>query len=429
MQVLHLGVTDTKGGAARAAHRLHTGLRRIGLDSRVLVAERTESDPNIMSFSQSRLAPLWRRLRHRQLSLMHWRYLLSRPAGYGPFTGPYSRSGVALVKQIPGTDILNLHRIADLLDYQTLFSSVVAHTPVVWTHHDMNAFTGGCAYNRGCDGFESSCGSCPQLGSDNPHDLSHRNWKRKAAIYGDIPRPQLHIVTPSNWMAGEVGRSSLMSGFPVSVIPNSIDTQIFAPQDRGQSRRRLGIPHEARVVLFLAASVAVMRKGFALLAQALANLNGVDDLFLISIGKGRPAIDSVVPSLHLGSISNDQRLAEVYSAADLFAIPSLQDNLPNTIMESLACGTPVVGFAVGGIPEMVRPGETGLLAPPFDVAALRSGIIQLLQDSEGQAALRARCRSVALNEYSLEIQAQRYAALYEGILESTRNTARDGVRS
>lgn len=419
MRITHINVTDIKGGAARAAYRLHAGLRQIGHNSHMLVAERASPDPHVMAFSQSRLAPLLRRLRYRQLSPRYWRYFLSRPAGYGPFTGPDSRPGIALVSQLPGSDILNLHRIADLLDYQTLFSSVAAHTPVVWTQHDMNAFTGGCAYDRGCDGFERSCGVCPQLGSDSPRDLSHRNWKRKEASYRSIPRGRLQIVTPSHWMAGEVARSSLMGSFPVSVIPYGLDTQAFAPQDRPQSRSKLGIPQEARVVLFLAASVAVKRKGFSLLAEALANLIDTDNLFLLSIGSGTPTIDAAIPHLHLGSTSDDEHLAEVYSLADLFAIPSLQDNLPNTVMEALACGTPVVGFAVGGIPEMVRTGVTGLVVPPLDVRALRSGIIHLLQNTEGQAAMRARCRHFAVSEYSLEIQAERYAALYEKLMQSS----------
>jgi glycosyltransferase involved in cell wall biosynthesis len=423
LRTTHVNVTDTKGGAARAAYRLHNGLRQTGYDSRMLVAERASPDTYVTAFSQSLLAPLLRRLRYRQLSPRYWRYFLSRPAGYGPFTGPDSRSGVALVSQIPDSDVLNLHRIADLLDYQTVFSSVTAHTPVIWTQHDMNAFTGGCAYSRGCNGFERSCGACPQLGSSDPTDSSNQNWKRKEAIYRSIPRGRLQIVTPSRWMAGEVKRSSLMGGFPVSVIPNSLDTQVFAPQDRVRSRNKLGIPYEARVVLFSAASVGAKRKGFSLLAEALANLNGADSLFLLSIGSGRPAIDSAVPHLHLGLTSDDGHLAEVYSSADLFAIPSLQDNLPNTVMEALACGTPVVGFAVGGIPEMVRTGVTGLVVLPLDVRALRSGIIRILLDTEGRAAMRARCRHFAVSEYSLEIQAQRYAALYEELVQAAKKSA------
>ena len=337
MQILHLSISDVRGGAARAAHRLHTGLRQIRHDSRMLVAEKASRDPNVMAFSQSCISPLWRRLRYRQLTPKHWRYILSRPEGYGPFTSPDSRQSMALIRDVPEADILNLHRIADLLDHLRFLSTVTDRAPVICTQHDMNAFTGGCAYNRGCDDFERSCGACPQLGSDNPQDLSHQYWITRDAVYRSIPRGWLHIVTPSTWMAGEVAGSSLMSSFPVSVIPYSLDTQRLAPQDRPLARNKLGIPQEARAVLFLAASVAIKRKGFALLAEALDDLSSVDNLLPISIGKGKPAVELSVPHLHLGSISDDQRLAEVYSSTDVFAIPSLQDNLPNTVMESPTC--------------------------------------------------------------------------------------------
>jgi glycosyltransferase involved in cell wall biosynthesis len=412
-----MSVTDIKGGAARAAYRLHVGLRQIGHDSRMLVAEQASTDPNVTTFSQSRLAPLLRRLRFRQLSIRHWPYLLSRPAGYGPFTGPVSPRGRSLVKQLPDRDVLNLHRIADLLDYQVFFSSVPSRTPVVWTQHDMNALTGGCAFSRGCARFEQSCGACPQLGSGNPHDLSHHNWRRKAAIYDSIPVGRLHIVAPSRWMAGEVAHSSLTSNLPVSVIPYGLDVQAFAPQDRNHARSKLGIPPQARVVLFVAASLTARRKGFSFLAEALAHLPDIDNLFLLSIGGGKPALEAAIPHFHLGSIADDRLLAEVYSAADVFAIPSLQDNLPNTVMEALACGTPAVGFAVGGIPEMVRDGITGFTAPSEDVAALRSAILRVLQDADGQDTVRARCREIAVAEYSLEVQARRYATLYEELPE------------
>jgi glycosyltransferase involved in cell wall biosynthesis len=383
----------------------------------MLVAEQASSDPNVATFSQSRLAPLLRRLRFRQLSIRHWRHMLSRPAGYGPFTGPVSRRGRALVKQLPVRDVVNLHRIADLFDYEAFFSAVPTRTPVVWTQHDMNALTGGCAFNRGCARFEQSCGACPQLGSGNPHDLSYHNWRRRSAVYASVPMGRLHVVAPSRWMAGEVARSSLTNNLPVSVIPYGLDVQAFAPQDQNHARSKLGIPPQARVVLFVAASLTARRKGFSFLAEALAHLPDIDNLFLLSIGGGKPALEVTIPHLHLGSIADDRLLTEVYSAAGVFAIPSLQDNLPNTVMEALACGTPVVGFAVGGIPEMVRDGITGFTAPSEDVATLRSAILRVLQDVDGQDAMRARCREIAVAEYTLEIQARRYATLYEELLD------------
>jgi glycosyltransferase involved in cell wall biosynthesis len=140
------------------------------------------------------------------------------------------------------------------------------------------------------------------------------------------------------------------------------------------------------------------------------------NLYLVSLGKIVPSLQVDVPHLHLGHISNDRLLSLVYSAADVYAIPSIQDNFPNTVLESLSCGTPVVGFDVGGIPDMVRPGITGLLAKSGDVDALRYEIVNLLQDSAKRAEMSTNCRSIAVKEYAIEIQTKRYVELYREIL-------------
>jgi glycosyltransferase involved in cell wall biosynthesis len=231
-------------------------------------------------------------------------------------------------------------------------------------------------------------------------------------------------------MATQAEQSSLLSGMRVSVIPNSLDTDLFSPQDRQASRKELGIPHDAEVVLFSAASVVDRRKGFQFLAQALATLDDPHGkLLLVSLGKGRPKITTPVPHLHLGRITDDSHLAQAYSAADLFAIPSLQDNLPNTVLESMACGTPVVGFAVGGIPEMVRPGVTGLLATPQDANSLGSVISELVAQPDLRAQMRVNCRRIAEHEYALEVQARRYGELYQELTAATGGPPRSASRS
>ena len=428
MRITHINVTDTKGGAARAAHRLHTGLRRLGYQSQMLVAERSSGDPSVLAFSTSPLDPVLRRLRHRQLTLRYWRYWRTRPKGYDPFTGPSSPSGVSLVEEIPPHEIINLHRIADLLDYRAFFQGLQAHTSVVWTQHDMNAFTGGCAYAYDCTGLHNTCGRCPQLGSDDPDDLSNASWRLKKAIYDRLGTNRMHIVTPSRWMASQAEQSSLLSGIRISAIPNSLDTDLFSPQDRQEARRELGIPRDAQVVLFSAASVVDRRKGFQFLAQALAALDDPQEKrLLVSLGKGRPELATPVPHLHLGRIGDDRQLARAYSAADLFAIPSLQDNLPNTVLESMACGTPVVGFAVGGIPEMVRPGVTGLLARPEDASSLGAAITELLVQPDLRAQMRLNCRRIAEQEYALEVQAGRYGELYQELAAAKSGPRRSAL--
>lgn len=418
MNVLHINTFDQSGGAARAARRLHMGLRRLGHHSSIFVSRRSSNDSTVTAFAPPMDLPsrLGRRMRRGRINRDFARYRASRPAGYEPFRDDRTQHGAGPLSQLPSCDVINVHWIAGFVDYPSFFSQVPKHTPIVWTLHDMNPFTGGCHYDDGCGGFTDRCGACPQLGSNDSDDLSRQIWQRKHRIFDQIDSSRLHIVTPSGWLAAEAERSTLLEHFPISVIPNGLDTHAFSPRDRYIARAALDLPQAADVVLFVAHSLSNRRKGFALLTQALTALADWPNLFLVSVGRGKPAIDSSIPCLHLGHLGNDRLLSLVYSAADLFVIASIQDNLPNTVLESLACGTPVVGFAVGGIPEVVRPGITGLLATPQDVAGVRAAIVELIEDPAERAKMSANCRRVAVEEYGLELQARRYVELYETTL-------------
>jgi glycosyltransferase involved in cell wall biosynthesis len=218
-------------------------------------------------------------------------------------------------------------------------------------------------------------------------------------------------------MAKMVSRSPLLGKFPVTIVPNGIDTEVFAPRNTQAARSALGIPQGCTVVLFAAEAVGVRRKGFALLLRALNELRSSKNLLFVSIGRGVPEIESTIPHLHLGHIDDDHQLALIYSAADVYVIPSLQDNQPNTALEAMACGTPVVGFNVGGIPDMVRPETTGLLAPVGDVVRLRAAIVELLRCPEKRAAMATACRRIVMEEYTLAKQVERYVELYESALQ------------
>ena len=348
-------------------------------------------------------------------------YRESRPHGYEPFNPDESPYGAAPFEQLPQCDVLNLHWVARFIDVAELVAWMPAEVPVVWTLHDMHLLTGGCHYNDGCRRFESGCGACPQLGSTDANDLSARTWTSKRDALADLRPGSMEIVTPSRWLATEVRKSGVIpEGFGVRVIPYGLDTEGFAPVDRAHWRRRFDVPDNARVVLFVAQSVENRRKGFGLLAEALGSLEDVDGLFLVSVGKGEPAIEGAIPSRHLGEIRSDEEMAGVYGLADVFCVPSVQDNLPATVLESLACGTPVAGFAVGGIPDMVRPSETGELAEESSGEALAAAIRRVLEN--GSSSLRDRCRATAVREYALDVQAARYQALYEELLAARVST-------
>jgi glycosyltransferase involved in cell wall biosynthesis len=322
------------------------------------------------------------------------------------------------MRDLPDADVYHLHWVGNclhhhaFLDYAVFFARVPQGTPVVWTLHDMNAFTGGCHYDLGCGGYTHGCGRCPQLGSDAEDDLSRRIWEEKRGVFSRVDPSRLRFVSPSRWLAEAFRISVPGRRFPVSVIPAGLDTGDFAPRDRAACRDILGLPRDGGVVLFLADEMDNLRKGFDLMVAAIRALPAGAPVTVLSVGRNRPDVQIRVPWVHAGPVDDERQLSAVYSAADLFVIPSRQDNLPNTVMESMACGTPVVGHNVGGIPEMVRHGETGLHVPPGDAAAMAGAIASLLGDPPRLAAMSANCRRLVMEEYPLALHARRYLGIY-----------------
>jgi glycosyltransferase involved in cell wall biosynthesis len=425
MKIVHLAKSDSQGGAARAAYRLHEGLQSVGQESLMLVESKTGDDPNVIAAHRPMdlISRLRRGVRDYHIAKNFRRYRNSRPVGYESFSDDRSEYSSTLLSQIPTCDVINLHWVPGLLPYNTFFARVAKSTPVVWTLHDMNPFTGGCHYSLGCGRYLDRCGACPQLGSTDDTDLSHQIWRRKEQIFSRVPPSHLRIVTPSKWLAGELNRSSILGRFPVTVIPYGLNVRDFAPQSRRSVRDLLGIPQDAKVVLFLAELTDSRRKGFTLLAQALAATSGqVQNLTLVSLGQNKPTLQLGIPWLHLGPLNNDRFLSAVYSAADLFVICSLEDNLPNTVIEAMACGVPTVGVAVGGIPDMIRDGVNGLTVPA-DPMALSTAICDLLNGTQKREAMSTMCRRIAVEEYSLKRQAQQYCEVYRSLVEGATSSA------
>ncbi len=426
MTVLHLSTNDGGGGAARAAHRLHTGLRRLGHESTLLVLKRTGDDPSVrkMTWSDDWRVRLRRSRRRRQVDRDFAAYR-PLPKAFEWYSDDRSEAGYDLVRQLPACDVVNLHWVGGFVDHELFWPHLPPGVPVVWRMADMAPLTGGCHYDLGCGKFAARCGACPVLGSTVEHDLSRAVWQRRHAAMAGVADDRLHLVGTSRWIAAESRRSSLLSRFPVTVIPNGLDATDFAPRDKGFARDTLGVPREAKVVLFVADTSDMVRKGFEYVVKALGGLTDRPDLFLLSVGFGKPAIPSTLRHRSVGRVSNDRMLSLVYSAADVFVIPSLQESFGQTVTESMACGTPVVGFDTGGIPDMVRPGVTGYLAKVGDADALRAELLRVLDLPPDQyAAMSATCRRVAVEEYTLDLQARRYAELYASLVaKSGRETS------
>jgi glycosyltransferase involved in cell wall biosynthesis len=289
--------------------------------------------------------------------------------------------------------------------------------PLVWRLSDMWAFTGHCSYAYECERWRTGCGACPHL-DVHPglrRDTTALLWRAKRALYA---RSRFTVVAPSRWMERLARESPLLGRFPVHRIPNGVDLDVFRPRPAREARGALGIQADGPVLLLGAYEP---RKGQGVMAAALAALadaGGAADVTLLTVGARVPDVPRGLAHHHLGEVKDDRRLALVYAAADAFVFPTLAENLPNMVLESLACGVPVVSFDVGGVGDAVRPGETGFLARPADARDLAAGMRHVL-DAPTRARLAARCRQVAEQEYSLALQARRFLDLHRALLAAT----------
>lgn len=417
MKVLQLNKSDIQGGAARAAYRLHTGLKKIGVDSKVLVDDKISDDPNVY-VPAGKIGKLWRIIRpsidRAPLRFYDWQKT--------PFHLAWIGKNMTKDKLIGEADVINLHWITGgFLSIKNISKLARLNKPIVWTLHDMWAFTGGCHYSEDCDKYVDQCGSCTQLNSTRKNDITRRIWKKKKRVYRDL---NLTVVTPSKWLAECAKKSSLLSDFNIETIPNALDTGIFKPVDKLLARDVLNLPKNKKIILFGAMGATTNKlKGFKYLKKAIQALIKREvfnrkQLCLGIFGRSHSKDLKNFPFevRFLGKLRDDFSLMLSYNAADVFAIPSLQDNLPNTVMESISCRTPVVGFNVGGISDMINHKKNGYLAEYKDPQSLAEGIAWVLEDEERASKLGEVARKKAVEEYSLEVQAKRYLELYKNLL-------------
>ncbi len=408
MKILQINSSDlhSGGGGAVAMHRLHSGLKLAGIDSRILCALKTTTgeDSDVIPYWSERL----------EFHLSRW----------------MGRLGLNDVHALRSFKIKDhpFYREADVLQFHILHSgyfsylalgSLTRERPAVYTLHDMWSFTGHCTYSYDCARWKTGCGRCPHLDvyPKVSRDATSTEWKWKR--WSSL-RARLTIVSPSRWLAGLVA-DSFLNRFPVHCIPHGIDCEAYQPADQRACREALGIPVDRKVLLFGAEKLNDPRKGGDLLVQALSGLPASLKSGLFLLFFGNEDADSLraetgIPAMGLGYVSADRLKSAIYSAADLLLFPSRADNMPLIVLESIACGTPVVAFSVGGVPEMVRPRVTGYLAAPFDTGDFRAGVTQLLEDRAKREQMSQQCRRIALDEYSLDLQVRRYAELYRTLL-------------
>ncbi|AFY77060.1 glycosyltransferase [Pleurocapsa sp. PCC 7327] len=410
LKVLHINQSDLSGGAAIASYSLHRGLLDRGIDSRLLVGRSQSKSDRVATI------PRKHRLENPIASI-------TRPLGfnYVQYVGAFD---ILKHEFYQNADLLNFHNLHGGTFNYLAIPLLTENKPAVFTLHDMWSFTGHCSYSYDCDRWKIGCGRCPY-----PHiypaikkDNTRLVWKLKDWVYR---RSDLTVVTPSRWLAG-LAKLSMLNRFPIHHIPNGIDVDAYQPRDPAICKELLGIQADKKVLMFGADSIKDPRKGSNILLQALSSLPASvkAETILLTIGNSSEAISEVVgiETLNLGYVSHARFKAIAYSAADLFIFPTRADNLPLMLQESMSCGTPMVSFKIGGVPDLVRPGITGYLAEPGNASDLNNGIVQLLEDNSLRERMSRECRAIALAEYSLDLQIRRYIDLYEQILLSKAKT-------
>jgi glycosyltransferase involved in cell wall biosynthesis len=421
MKVTLINTADAGGGAPAASMRLLKALELKQVDALMVVKTKLTGEPRVKSISEGFLNKLKTNFNffYERLPFI-WFKEKDKTVRFA-FSTANAGTDISTKPDILDADILHLHWTnSGYLSVKNIKQLFETGKPIVWTLHDMWSFTGGCHYSGQCDHFINQCGNCWMLRNPGDKDISFSGWMRKADLY--TAAKNIVFVTCSHWLADVARTSSLLKNFRIETIPNPIDVNIFTYKDKQTARIKWEISPSAKIVLFGAANILDKRKGFTYLIEALNDLKNnypdVENLEVVIFGKNKSFDVHELPfkAYELDIIKSQQDLAELYSLADVFVTPAIADNLPNTIMEALSCGTPVVAFNTGGIPDMVEHKKNGYLAGFKSAADFAAGIHYILtSDKKDELALNARKK--VLNNFTNEIVAQKYMAVYQSILK------------
>lgn len=411
INVLQLSTSDRSGGAALACMRLAEALQSKGHSVRMLVQEKRSQADWVQTASATHA--------HVSKYLKHVEYAVSNRfkvrTGYQFASEPWLAHPIAKHPWLQWADVINIHWVQHgFLGIREWAQLGALGKPVIWHLHDFRPFTGGCHYPGACPNYLQACGQCPALRTSSRGDESARQWQQQAAIYQRYP---MVMAGASDWITREAQRSGLGAWVQAVHIPNPIDTRQYAPGPREASRSAFGLPQDVPLLLFASMNATDERKGFRQLIEALNHLSRQNPLVeLIVVGKSKPEWAHSLPCrAHLlGSLSPD-RMIDAYRAADVFVLPSLEDNLPNTVLESMACGTPVAAFRIGGIPEMVQDPENGVLAKAGDGADLARAIDAVINHPQ-PTKLAERARAWVETHYHPDLVADRYTRLMRALM-------------
>ncbi|MEN8119673.1 MAG: glycosyltransferase family 4 protein [Bacteroidota bacterium] len=422
MKVVLVNKSDRTGGAAVACRRLLNAINKDGVDVKLLVQEKNDEDLTVEATGTG----FWKKKMNFLFFILERLYFLLYEASKEirfAFSPAIAGENIHKNNLIKNANIVHVHWFNQgFLSLKNLKKLIALNKPIVWTLHDMWAFTGGCHYSGDCENYKVNCGNCPFIKKPSEKDLSYKILKKKKAI---LKGANIIFVTCSHWLKEKAKESSLLEGFKVVSIPNPIDQKQFYPMDKKRVREKLSLPNNKKLILFAAANVSDKRKGLSYLLKALGlmvkNNSKSVDIEIVTFGKSDDAVFNNLPfEIHnLGVLSEVKKIAEAYNAADLFVLPSLEDNLPNTIMESLACGTPVLAFKTGGIPEMIEHKKNGYLADYKSAADLKKGLDFILNHPQPESLSNNALEKVH-KTYNEKVVAKQYLEVYQSIIKKSK---------
>lgn len=418
MKVVHVVYSDIRGGASKAALALNKALQNIGVDSKMLVQRKYTNEKSVYTPDYN----FWEKQKTNVrilLDLAQMKIFTKMKKGrfsFGDIGLNINENNI-----IQEADLIHLHWInGGLLSFKSLSALSRLKKPIVWTLHDMWAFTGGCHYSAGCNRYLSSCGHCPYLHFSYKSDYSNKFWKTKKNLYD---KSNITYVTCSKWLATVAKDTPILKTYDVIPIHNTLDINIYKPLDKRQIREKLNLPQDKFLIIFVALSIEEERKGFQYLKKSLVRLL-----------EKYPLVSQQIELLILGRSSNEQlegipfkinsvgrkmddiNIAEYYNTANVFLAPSLEDNLPNTVLESLSCGTPVIAFNVGGIPEMVEHKKNGYLSKERSVEDFSEGIYWIFQNNNIDE-IEKYARSKVVEHFNPQLIANNHLSVYQKLVK------------
>jgi glycosyltransferase involved in cell wall biosynthesis len=407
MNVLIINTSDINGGAALAAHRLLNALKQSGVNVKMMVREKLSNDNDVLNIGNNLI---------NKFNFYHERgeiFIYNGLSRENLFEVSTAKKGVSITdtEEYKQADVIHIHWINQgMLSLNEVKKILSSEKKVVWTMHDMWPFTGICHYAGDCDFYTHGCGNCPLLRHPSKYDLSRTTYRKKTATYS---KGEINFVACSNWLKEMAIKSPLTLGHHVTSIPNPIDTGVYRPLNKNEIRLKLDLPTDKKIILFAAVKASDKRKGMDYLIEASSLLknHSKNILFLIAGNRSEEIENKItLPVKSMGYVS-PKDMPSLYNAADLFVSPSLQDNLPNTIMESMSCGTPCIGFNTGGIPQMIDHQINGYISEYRNSKDLANGILWSLFETNTNLGLNARKK--VIENYSNEIIAKQYIEIYK----------------